>query len=106
MEGQETDLRLTLALLRDGTQSPARAITLLSEGPARAFGLPGGHLAVGAPADITLVDPDEEWTVDAHRFFSKSRNTPFHGRNLKGRAIQTWVGGRCVFEGREPKEST
>nr|WP_153867657.1 MULTISPECIES: dihydroorotase [Myxococcaceae] len=104
--GLETALALTLALVRDGTLSPTRAITLLSEGPARAFGLPGGHLAVGAPADIALVDPEEEWTVDADQFFSKSRNTPFHGRKLKGRAVQVWVGGRCVFEGREPKEST
>ncbi len=103
--GLETAVGLTLALVQDGVLSPTRAIELLSDGPARAFGLPGGHLAAGTPADITRVDPDEEWTVDAGQFFSKSRNTPFHGRKLKGRAIQTWVGGRCVFEGREPKES-
>jgi dihydroorotase len=80
-------------------------VQLLTDGPARAFGLPGGHLAPGAPADVTLVNPDVEWTVDAERFFSRSRNTPFHGRRLKGRVTQTWVGGRPVFEDGQIKES-
>jgi dihydroorotase len=79
-------------------------VSLLSDGPARAFNLPGGHLAPGAPADITLVEPDAEWTVDATRFFSRSRNTPFHGRRLTGRVSQTWVGGRLVFEDGHIKE--
>ncbi|HEY0096175.1 MAG TPA: dihydroorotase, partial [Archangium sp.] len=75
--GLETALGLTLAAVREGALSLTRAVALLSDGPARAFGLPGGHLAVGAPADITVVEPDVEWTVDATRFFSRSRNTPF-----------------------------
>jgi dihydroorotase len=97
--GLETSLGLTLALVHEGVLSPRRAVELLAEGPARAFGLPGGHLAPGAPADITVVAPEEEWTVEVDRFYSRSRNTPFHGRKLKGRVAQTWVGGRCVFEG-------
>ncbi|RJS19664.1 dihydroorotase [Corallococcus sp. H22C18031201] len=97
--GLETSLGLTMSLVHGGLLSPRRAVELLSEGPARVFGLPGGHLAVGAPADITVVSPDEEWTVDVQRFYSRSRNTPFHGRSMKGRVTQTWVSGRCVYEG-------
>jgi dihydroorotase len=103
--GLETALGLTLALVHEGVLSPLRAVELLTDGPAKAFGLPGGHLAPGAPADVTLVDPDGEWAVDAERFFSKSRNTPFNGRLLKGRVTQTWVGGRLVFEDGQIKES-
>ena len=75
----------------------SRIIEMLTIGPARAFGLPGGTLAIGSPADITIFDPDVEWTVDPARFKSKSRNTPFAGWHLKGRAIATFVGGRSVF---------
>jgi dihydroorotase len=102
--GLETALGLTLGLVREGVLSLSRAVSLLSDGPARAFNLPGGHLAPGAPADITLVESDVEWTVDATRFFSRSRNTPFHGRRLTGRVSQTWVGGRLVFEDGHIKE--
>ncbi|WP_245919116.1 dihydroorotase [Melittangium boletus] len=103
--GLETALGLTLGAVREGALGLSRAVALLTDGPARAFGLPGGHLAVGAPADITVVEPDVEWTVDATRFFSRSRNTPFHGRRLTGRVAQTWVGGRLVFENGQMKES-
>jgi dihydroorotase len=102
--GLETALGLTLALVREGVLSLPRAVNLLTDGPARAFGLPGGHLAAGAPADITLVEPEAEWTVDSSRFFSRSRNTPFQGRKLTGRVAQTWVGGRLVFEDGHIKE--
>ncbi len=103
--GLETALGLTLALVHEGALSPAKAVALLTDGPARAFGLPGGHLAAGAPADMVLVDSEVEWAVDAERFFSKSRNTPFNGRLLKGRVVQTWVSGRCVFADGQIKES-
>ena len=103
--GLETALGLTLALVHEGVLSARRAVELLTDGPAKAFGLPGGHLAPGAPADVTLVDPTVEWAVDAERFFSKSRNTPFQGRLLKGRVTQTWVNGRLVFDNGQIKES-
>ncbi|MDC0707007.1 dihydroorotase [Stigmatella sp. ncwal1] len=103
--GLETALGLSLALVHEGVLSARRVVELLADGPAKAFGLPGGHLKPGSPADIALVDPEAKWTVDAERFFSKSRNTPFHGRSLKGRVVQTWVGGRCVFEAGQIKES-
>jgi len=103
--GLETALGLTLTLVHQGVLSAHRAVELLTDGPAKAFGLPGGHLAPGAPADVALIDPNVEWAVDAERFFSKSRNTPFQGRRLKGRVTQTWVGGRLVFDNGQIKES-
>ncbi len=103
--GLETALPLSLALVHRGLLTEKRLVELLSSGPAQAFGLPGGHLAVGAPADVTLVDPTAEWTVDAERFFSKSRNTPFQGMKVTGRVTHTVVGGRLVFAGGEVKEA-
>jgi dihydroorotase len=95
--GLETALALTLALVRDGVLTPSRAIQLLSDAPARCFGLPHGHLGVGAPGDVTVVDPTVSWTVDAQRFWSKSRNTPFHGQRVQGRVLFTYVAGRQVY---------
>jgi len=105
--GLETALPLTLALVRSGVLTAARAVELLSSGPAAAFGLPGGHLAPGAPADLTVINPSAEWTVDPHRFQSKSRNTPFAGMRMVGQVVHTFVGGRPVwFEGALGKESS
>ena len=69
----------------------------MSCAPARVFGLTGGTLRRGAPADVTVFDPDVEWVVDAARFESKGRNTPYSGRTLQGRAHVTLVGGRIVY---------
>jgi dihydroorotase len=66
--------------------------------PARAFRLPGGTLMPGSPADVTVLDLERVWTVDPAVFRSRSRNTPFGGWELKGRAVRTIVGGRSVFE--------
>ena len=66
--------------------------------PARAFRLPGGTLKEGSPADVTLVDPLLEWTVDPTKFCSRARNTPFEGEVLRGRAILTVVDGRVIHE--------
>ena len=96
--GLETAVPLVLALWRSGALSPSRAVAVLSDGPARAFGLPGGHLGKGAPADVTVIDPGAEWVVDAERFRSRCRNTPFHGRKVQGKVTCTVVGGRVVFE--------
>jgi dihydroorotase len=65
----------------------------MCSGPARIFGLPAGSLRPGAPADLTLIDPEREWTVEPELFHSKSRNTPFAGWELKGRATATYVAG-------------
>ncbi len=95
--GLETALPLTLELVHQGRLSPRRAVELLSSGPARVFNLPGGTLGVGAPADVTVVDPDAIWTVDARAFLSKSGNTPFHGREVRGRVTHTLVGGKLKY---------
>lgn len=96
--GLETAVPLTLALVREGLLSPLRAIDLLSWGPARIFRLPGGRIEAGHPADLTVIDPDVAWEIDATRFESKGRNTPFHGWSVHGRAVMTVVGGKIVYE--------
>ena len=96
--GLETALPLALELVRARVLSADRAVELLTCGPADAFGLTGGHLGAGALADVAIVDPEAEWKIDSAAFFSKSRNTPFHGRAVKGRVTHTLVGGRVVYQ--------
>ena len=91
--------RLVLA----GKLSLARFAEVFSAGPARAFHLPGGSLAPGAPADLTLFDPSRRWAVQASRFHSLSRNTPFEGWELSGAAAATIVGGRAVWKSAESR---
>jgi len=102
MIGLETAVPLVLALVRAGTLSPADFVTRLSAGPARVFGLPGGSLADGAPADVTVVDPEVAWTCDGRALRSRSHNTPFSGRALRGRVALTVVGGSIVYSGEQP----
>jgi dihydroorotase len=100
--GLETALGLALTeLVETGLLSLGGLVTRMSVMPARIFSLPGGTLAPGAPADVVVLDPVVEWTVQPEEFFSKSRNTPFGGRRLKGRAETTIVRGQVVFT-REP----
>src|SRR5690606_37060187 len=100
--GLETAIGLTVTQLVDsGVIELRRMVERMSCAPARAFRLPGGTLRVGAPADVTVFDPAEEWVVDPTKFLSKSRNTPFAGWKLRGRAVYTIVGGRIVWKGRE-----
>lgn len=100
--GLETAWPLTLALVEEGTLSLESAIEKLSTGPAKAFGLSKGTLAVGADADVVVTDPQESWEVDPAKFRSKSRNTPFAGWKVKGRIKTTIVGGRMVFDAAQP----
>ncbi len=94
--GLETSLGLSLKLVHEGVLSLSQLIAKMSLNPARILGLAGGTLAVGAAADLTLIDLNREWTVDVAQFASKSRNCPFHGWTLKGRAVMTLVGGKIV----------
>ena len=97
--GLETSLGLSLKLVHEGVLSLSQLIAKMSLNPARILGLAGHQsLAVGAPADLTLIDLNREWTVDVGKFASKSRNCPFHGWTLKGRAAMTVVGGKVVWE--------
>jgi dihydroorotase len=96
--GLETELGLFLdTLVHHKVIGLPDLISRLTDRPARLLGLSKGTLAPGADADITLIDPDLEWTVDKMRFESKSRNTPFHGRKIKGRAVRTIVAGKTVW---------
>jgi dihydroorotase len=97
--GLETAVALLLdRLVRPGTLPLATLISRLSRDPARLLGLPGGNLAAGGPADITILDLDGELTVDPARFLSRSRNTPFGGWRLTGRPWATVVGGKVVWQ--------
>lgn len=97
--GLETALGLVITkLVAPGILSLDRLVERMSCTPARAFNLPGGTLRTGAIADVTVFDPAEEWTVDPSAFLSRSRNTPFAGWRLRGRAVLTIVGGRIVWD--------
>ncbi len=95
--GLETSLGLSLKLVQDGLIGIKTLITLMSVNPARILGLENG-LAVGSRADITMIDIEKSFTVNADHFQSQGRNTPFDGWTLKGRAVMTMVGGKIVFQ--------
>lgn len=98
MLGLETALPIILDFVRMGSLDERRAIAALTGAPARAFGLSGGGLAVGAVADLCVIDPERPVTITAEELASKSKNTPFLGQTLAGRAVLTLVEGRCVFD--------
>jgi len=96
--GLETAVSLCLdRLVGAGILELAQLVSLLSTRPARVLGLPGGTLAPGSPADVTVLDLDRRVQVDPARFQSKGRNTPFAGWTLKGGPVLTVVDGRVVF---------
>ncbi len=97
--GLETALGVAIRdLVESGVLSLPALIDRMSTRAARIFNLPGGTLAVGAPADVVVLDPTERWIVRPESFRSKSRNTPYAGAELVGRAHQTVVRGRIVFD--------
>ncbi len=98
ISGLDTLLPLTLALVHEGRLDLARALAALTIEPARILGLDCGHLAVGAPADLCLFDPDAAWVLDADTMASAGKNSPFLGRTLRGRVTYTLVAGRVVHE--------
>jgi len=95
--GLETSLSLGLKLVENNTITIIDLVEKMSTNPARILGIKSG-LQIGSPADITIIDPDRPYEVDSNRFQSLSRNTPFDGWNLKGKAVLTMVGGKVVFE--------
>jgi dihydroorotase len=98
--GLETALGVVMTrVVGEGLIDLPTMVERMSCAPSRAFRLPGGTLEVESPADVTVFDPEAEWTVDPTAFRSKSRNTPFAGWTLKGRPRWTIVEGRIVFEG-------
>ncbi len=99
--GLETALGLALQLVHRSLIEPVRLVQMMSVNPAALLRLEAGALAEGAIADITVIDPNLEWTVIPEKFLSKSRNTPFAGMRLKGRAVLTMVAGEIVYDGRK-----
>lgn len=85
-------------LVKDCQFNPRRLSQLMSAQPARLLGLHKGLLKAGYDADLTIIDPDEEWTVDSSKFYSKGKATPFEGRRLTGRVKDLFIDGRLVFE--------
>ncbi|HVU50701.1 MAG TPA: dihydroorotase [Polyangia bacterium] len=102
MIGLETAVPLVLDLVRSAGLSPADFVRRMSASPALIFGLPGGTLGEGAVADVTVIDPNAAWTCLPAGLRSRSRNTPFAGHAMKGRATLTIVGGRIVYSGESP----
>jgi dihydroorotase len=97
--GLETELGLFIDILVHKTKTIElpRLIEMYTVNPARLLKLHAGTLSIGAAADVTLIDPDREWTVDASASESLSCNTPFDGWKLRGRAVRTIVAGRTVW---------
>lgn len=98
MIGLETAVPLVLTkLVGEGVLTLAQAIEKMTFAPARILGLPTGTLKEGAVADLTILDLDAPVVVNSSEFQSKSRNTPFEGWELKGKAVATIVGGNLVY---------
>ncbi len=85
-------------LVKDNQFNPRRLSQLMSAQPARLLGLQKGLLRPGYDADLTLLDPDEEWIVDSSKFYSKGKATPFEGRTVTGKVKFLFIDGRLVFE--------
>lgn len=99
MVGLETSLGISLTqLYHTGEMTLPQIIAKMTVNPARILNLEKGRLSVGSDADLTIFDPNEEWVVDASKFASKGRNTPFNGRTLKGKVKYTIVAGAIVYQ--------
>lgn len=99
MVGLETSLAITLTELYHTRKMALPAIIRrMATNPSDILHLPKGRMAMGMDADLTIFDPDEEWVIDPEQFASKSRNTPFAGRTVKGKVKYTIVKGRVIYQ--------
>lgn len=97
--GMETSFGVSYTyLVKTGLMTLSQLVEKMSLNPAKILGIPAGTLAVGANADIALIDTNEEWTVDVEKLHGKSKNTPFKGMTLTGKVKMTILGGKVVFE--------
>ncbi len=99
--GYETLLPLSLSLVHEGATSLPGLWRMFSLNPARLLGLPQGRLAIGAPADLVLFDPEFAWRIEARALHSETANTPFDGLPVHGRTRLAMVGGRILFDERD-----
>jgi dihydroorotase len=95
--GLETAFAICMGLVRADEIPPLELVRRLSTNPARILGVPGGRLAPGEPADLAILDPEHRWVYDPAKGHSKSRNSPWAGQELVGRALATWVDGQLVY---------
>jgi dihydroorotase len=99
MAGAETLLPLTMSLVRDNVISMTRAFELLASNPARLLGIDSaGTLAIGAEADVALIDPDRPWIVDSDEMAAAAGNTPFDRQPVQGRVLALFKGGMQVLD--------
>ncbi|UJR81067.1 dihydroorotase [Sandaracinus amylolyticus] len=98
MIGLETTIPLLLGLVHRGALSATRFVEALTSGPARLSGIRGGSLRVGERADVTVIDPETRWTVGRETLRSKSLNSPWLGKELRGACAMTIAAGEVVFE--------
>lgn len=102
--GSETAVALTITELVDkGVITPMQMAAKMSWNPAKILGIDKGSLKVGKTADITIIDPEAEYTIDVNQFASKGKNTPFHGWKVKGKVIRTIVAGKTVYNAEDEK---
>lgn len=102
MVGLETALAVTLTeLYHSGKMNLVDIIEKMTMNPAAILGQNKGHLGIGADADLTIFDADEEWTVDPEQFASKGKNTPFAGRRVKGKVKYTIAAGQVIYSYRD-----
>ncbi|WP_073993787.1 dihydroorotase [Parasporobacterium paucivorans] len=103
--GLETAVTLTITnLVKPGILTPMQMAETMSYNPARILGIDRGSLRPGEVADITIIDPNEEYIIDADRFVSKGRNTPFNGKKVSGRVKFTIAQGKFVYEDQDGQE--
>lgn len=97
--GSETAYALAVTyLVKKGYLTPMQLVERMSTNPCKILGVPGGNLAVGMPADITIADMDSQYKIDKNTFVSKGKNTPFDGVTVNGRVHYTIVGGEVVYQ--------
>ena len=96
--GLQTALPLALNLVRDGVLDWSSMVAKMTINPARILGIPKGTLSVGADADVTLIDPQQEWVFDKSVILSKSDNSPWLGKKMIGRAVMTLVAGSIIYQ--------
>jgi dihydroorotase len=100
ISGLETSLGLSLNLVHEGILTWEKLIAAMACNPARILNLNKGTLKKGSDADITVINPEQTWTVDVKTFASRGKNSPFSGRKMKGRAVLTIVAGDIKYDGR------